>query len=426
MTTVEGIIGDLLLQHNCVIVPSFGGFVAQRVGARIDFQDGTLSPPKKALLFNRQLINNDGLLIASFARQNKLDYETAAEAVKVAVLQWEQDLHTGLRISIDRVGFLYVDQERNLCFEQDKFYNLLLESYGLSAIRFVTNEDVVARESHSAVQELIKEAEIVEAPIVAFQVPYVEAPQEDVSRQVVQETIDSEEAPIISIRTPKLSKKRKYTIAAALAPLAFYTLWIPMRTDVLESGVLSIRDFNPFHQSGTGVYVPAPTRYTPVKRVAKSQLKNAPDGIAAFPISIDDDGFIPVRLYDGETKVVQKRVIDKLAPIVSESVNSADKELAAKESKDARAKKTEKVVVKEQPTVEKTVVATKKSYIIVGSFSNEANAQDVINMLKANGITAEVLNGSGLGVRVSAGDGSQIKTLTPKLTSLGLAPWLMK
>ena len=59
---IEKLIGDLLLRHNCVVVPSFGGFVAKQVSAVIDYKTGVMHPPKKSLLFNKQLINNDGLL----------------------------------------------------------------------------------------------------------------------------------------------------------------------------------------------------------------------------------------------------------------------------------------------------------------------------------------------------------------------------
>jgi len=54
MLTVEQLIADLLLQHNCVIVPGFGGFVAQRLPAQIDIEKGQVHPPKKSILFNQK------------------------------------------------------------------------------------------------------------------------------------------------------------------------------------------------------------------------------------------------------------------------------------------------------------------------------------------------------------------------------------
>ena len=53
MFTVEELIGDLLLRHNCVIVPSFGGFVAKQSSATIDYKNGVMLPPGKSVMFNR-------------------------------------------------------------------------------------------------------------------------------------------------------------------------------------------------------------------------------------------------------------------------------------------------------------------------------------------------------------------------------------
>ena len=39
MVSVEELIGELLLRHNCVIIPSFGGFVAKQTGASIDYRN---------------------------------------------------------------------------------------------------------------------------------------------------------------------------------------------------------------------------------------------------------------------------------------------------------------------------------------------------------------------------------------------------
>jgi hypothetical protein len=33
MLTIEEIIGNLLLRHNCVVIPTFGGFVAKQISA---------------------------------------------------------------------------------------------------------------------------------------------------------------------------------------------------------------------------------------------------------------------------------------------------------------------------------------------------------------------------------------------------------
>ena len=374
MLTVEGIIGDLLMQHNCVVVPAFGGFVAQRVGAQLDAVNGTMTPPRKAILFNRQLINNDGLLIASYAQQNKIDYTAAQIAVGAVIDQWDQQLKDGFRISIDRVGFLYFDLERNLCFEQDRFYNLLMESYGLGAIHFVSAADVEAKNTHEVIRELVKEA-ILE-PVVEFQPAHIEvvaSPQE--------------EAPIIPIERAKTPVRAwRYIAAAALLPIAFYSFWIPMKTDVLESGMLSLNDFNPFHTNNPARYQPSANTYKAESNgTVTNQLETIPDGVSIFSYSIDDDWYIPVRVTNSTSET---NVPESTKPVI-------------------------------------VAQSTSGSHIIVGCFSDVTNANNLVATLRAKGFDARVLNGSGL-IRVSAGDGAQFNELNPKLQAEGLNGWVLK
>lgn len=378
MVTVEGIIGDLLLQHNCVIVPTFGGFVAQRVGAQLDMQHGTMIPPRKALLFNRQLINNDGLLVSSYSHQNKVDYATAQSAVNEVVSAWEHDLKQGQRISIDRVGFLYIDQERNLCFEQDRFYNLLLESYGLGAIHFVSVADVEAKTAHDAIQVLVKEA--LEEPIVAFKPEAIEPVEETAANDAPVIAPDAERTPV---------KSWRYLAAAALLPIAFYSFWIPIKTDVLESGMISLSDFNPFHTQKAGTYKPQAHTYKPAVPGNESQLANIPEGVSIFSYAIDEFTFIPVKVIP---EPAEELIVSKPAP-------------------------------KPQPAV--PVSALRKSRIIVGCFSDEANARSLVKTLREKGYDASILPGKGL-TRVSAGDGQDFSKLKAKLQAEGLNGWVLK
>jgi hypothetical protein len=382
MLTVEGIIGDLLLQHNCVIVPSFGGFVAQRVGAQLNAANGSMTPPRKAILFNRQLINNDGLLISSYAHHNKVEYNAAQAAVNETITLWEETLKQGQRISIDRVGFLYFDHERNLCFEQDRFYNLLMESYGLGAIHFVSAADVEAKIAHEAVQEMVREA--LSAPVV--EVEFRPSEIEPVETQA------SDEAPVIPMQQVRPARRWRYVAAAALLPIAFYSFWIPMKTDVLESGMLSLSDFNPFHKTTPAHYSPPAANYDHTTTENNDQLASVSEEVSVFSFSIDDDWFIPVRIREGNTT----------ASAPAETIQP------------------------EQPQpVAQPVASSSGSYVIVGCFSSRANADNLAQALRAKGFDAQTLEGKGL-IRVSAGDGAQFASLQPKLQAEGLQGWVLK
>lgn len=402
MLTVEQLIGDLLLQHNCVIVPSFGGFVAQRTPAKIDSSKGVIIPPRKSVLFNKQLINNDGLLIAALSQANSIPYSEAAEEVQAHINEWEARLQMGGRITIDRVGNLFYDQERNLCFEQDRFYNLLLESFGLSSVHFVSVADAQAQESHQAILHVVKAVEIEQKQTAPASEPSFilnEEPIVPVLEVVQEEHIQQTVLPI-----KKKSNTWRYVAAACLLPVAFYSFWIPVKTDVLESGVVSLSDFNPFHSAKKGTYVLPETTYSFQKRTGKHQLESLPKNVETFSYEMDEDTYIPVSL--------KKK---KKNPEETNPQTTAQSEVVAE---------TPKKVV-EQSKTNPAPVSPKGGQIIVGSYSDRKNAEELIQLLKANGMTGQIMETNGK-IRVTAGNASQFSQLEPKLKALGIAPWILK
>ena len=84
MLEVSKYIKDLLFIHDCVILPGFGGFVANYKPANIDDNLNIVSPPSKAVGFNRNLSKNDGLLINRLAESENLSYLEAEKSESVA------------------------------------------------------------------------------------------------------------------------------------------------------------------------------------------------------------------------------------------------------------------------------------------------------------------------------------------------------
>ena len=216
MQGFEDIVIQLLLRHNCVVVPGFGGFVAKQVAAELDFQKGILSPPKKALLFNRFLLTDDGLLLAEYARQQGLYYEDAKAQLQAFTDSMQRQLLNGETIKLAKLGAFTRQSDGQITFEQDRFFNLLLSSYGLTNLNFVSK------------------------PV---------------------ETV--EEAPIIELE-PALGVSKinwaRVAAAACFLPLAFYSFWIPTQTNALQSGLFSSSDFNPLHQQVRPAYKKASLR----------------------------------------------------------------------------------------------------------------------------------------------------------------------
>ncbi len=383
MVSVEQLIGELLLRHNCVIIPSFGGFVAKQAPAVIDFKNGVMTPPRKSLLFNRQLINNDGLLIAELAVSNSIHYNEATEIVQQLVSKWSDQLRNGFRITIDKVGFLYFDAEKNICFEQDRFFNLLLESYGLGKVHFLTESDVQLVQK-TTIERVVTAAEKTDRqPAILFD-----------TEKIVTETVKTEEAEVIE--HPAIRSKTKvwrYVAAACLLPIAFYSFWLPMRTNVLESGMISVKDFNPFYKSQAGTYDQKELDKPEIREkytTLEESVANLPSDVAVFSYQYDEDLYIPVRLPANPTGSEE----------IVETVEAASSNQSSL-----------------------------RCQYIVGCFGSEENAKNLLAALKAQGIDGYICDESNGLKRISAGGSDSeagLQALILEAGSKGFDGWILK
>ncbi len=393
MSLLEKIIGDLLLQHNCVVVPSFGGFVAQRISAKIDSEKGTITPPRKAVLFNKQLINNDGLLVSAFAQESQLSFEQAQTEIQQLIQEWNSRLKMGGRVTIDRVGNLFFDQEHNLCFEQDRFFNLLLESFGLTSVRFVSESDVQARESHQTVTHVVKALELEQKQLNKEVEPTFVLSVDQAIVPAVEESKQATSGKTIELHSQKTSRVWRYVAAACLLPVAFYSVWLPVKTDVLESGVLSLNDFNPFHKHIPGKYNAKKGSYTFQIQEVRKQLDNIPQQVSVFSYEMDEDTYIPVSVKKIEPK-----------PEVTTTVE---------------------VPLPETPVIQEKTVSSNNGELIVGSYLNRESASDLMKTLTSKGLTPHLIEKDGK-IRLSAGSASDMKTIMPILNALNITPWVLK
>lgn len=131
---IEQYISELLYKHECVIVPQFGGFVARHVPATLHKEGTLISPPAKSILFNKNLQNNDGLLVNFMMESEAISYNEASERIRkfahdcTAILQQKQ------RIELKGTGVLFMNAEQNIQFEPQTDVNYLIESFGLFSI----------------------------------------------------------------------------------------------------------------------------------------------------------------------------------------------------------------------------------------------------------------------------------------------------
>lgn len=131
--SVSYYIAELLFLHDCVIIPGFGGFVGNRIGAQLNEKTGVLTPPSKQILFNPNLKTNDGLLTIHIANQEGISQKSAQENVAAFKEEIANNLAKAKVLRIEKIGLFTIGKEGNITFLQDSNINYNLDSFGMKS-----------------------------------------------------------------------------------------------------------------------------------------------------------------------------------------------------------------------------------------------------------------------------------------------------
>ncbi len=131
---LEKHISTLLYNHDCVVVPEFGAFIAQKSNANYVSETSVFSPPFKKIIFNPALTMNDGLLTKELTKSGEISFEKAKEEVENTVQFWKKHLQMNATLVLSDLGTFSQDENGLLHFAAGH-QNYLLESFGLESIR---------------------------------------------------------------------------------------------------------------------------------------------------------------------------------------------------------------------------------------------------------------------------------------------------
>jgi hypothetical protein len=132
---LDPFISDLLFDHDCVILPEFGGLVANYRSAKLNSISHVIQPPSKSIGFNPSLKYNDGLLSNYISAALGITYKEAAEQLTQTISGYQQLLASEGRFSIDRIGVFYKDRFGQVQFIPEEKENFLVASFGLKPIQ---------------------------------------------------------------------------------------------------------------------------------------------------------------------------------------------------------------------------------------------------------------------------------------------------
>ena len=257
---IDFYLSKLLMDYDCVIIPDFGGFVANTASAKIHPTQHIFEPPYKQIAFNKNLTNNDGLLANSVASEKTISFTEANKWIEQEVLRIEMRLAKREKVELKNVGVLFFDVERNLQFTPSNSINYLLDSFGLASFQ----SPAIKREN------------------------YVERIEKSFK-----------DRPAIANEIKKQGIKKYWPVLVAL-PLVAFMILVPLKSGFLGKLSANYSNLNPFEVSEKIKYT-ARTESTifemPVEKTISSALEN--EGVATVVnIALTEDSLqtIPVRM----------------------------------------------------------------------------------------------------------------------------------
>lgn len=131
---IEKHISALLYRYQCVTVPGFGAFITETVSARYNETSNTFAPPKKTILFNSLLQQNDGLLANHIALEEQISFNEAVVLIQDQISLWKANLNGKEIVYLKNIGELSLNNEQKIQFEPVGSTNYLTSSFGLTAV----------------------------------------------------------------------------------------------------------------------------------------------------------------------------------------------------------------------------------------------------------------------------------------------------
>jgi hypothetical protein len=152
---LEYYIQQLLFSFDCVIIPNFGGIVAQHLNASYNSTQHIFYPPKKQLAFNNNLNKSDGLLVNHVALNKNISFSEANNWVELQVSQWKKELSESKKLSIAEVGRFFVDKEANIQFEPAIFINYNPEAFGCLSFHLPSISELTIKQNNKPLPKFV-------------------------------------------------------------------------------------------------------------------------------------------------------------------------------------------------------------------------------------------------------------------------------
>ena len=343
--SIEKNISELLFEHDCVIIPGFGGLVCNYSPAYIHAGKNQFHPPFKKISFNRNLKNNDGLLANQISKSEEINYSEANRLISKCISEFSKELNSNKHFDLKNIGSFYLGTENTILFEQDVAVNYLPESFGLSAFY----SSAIKRE-----------------PIV---------------RKLERKLKDNIIVPLKEQKKTSIRKRipaaRYLAVAASLLILASL-VFISLKTDLLKN--TSFANLNPFAEASITLYKPSENNLPDADAdLTKENIRNpiaSNGGIDTMRyLHIMINGNIPtgVRLGEDEAPVIKTKSLKQTSSGHFHIIGGA---FAVPENADKFVSKLKNL------GYDATILEKKLRFVSYGGFSSRETAQQALDKIR--------------------------------------------
>lgn len=136
MVDLSGYIRELILQHECIILPGFGGFETTYQSAMVDQNRKVMLPPTKQVNFRPDFKTGGEVLEKFVAFKLNITPERARFLINESIEGMRQKLRNGEKVLLQGVGIFIPNPGTDPSFEPLEDENYLAESFGLEPLEF--------------------------------------------------------------------------------------------------------------------------------------------------------------------------------------------------------------------------------------------------------------------------------------------------
>lgn len=131
MTEFYTFLEHLLYEHECVIIPQFGGFVVNAQDFQFNAKEGKIYPKRKCVAFNEKLKTDDRFLTTEWAKKQSITQKEASVEIAAISKDLKSQISTQGYLTVGELGSFTMNSENRLSFSPNPDFNADLSVFGL-------------------------------------------------------------------------------------------------------------------------------------------------------------------------------------------------------------------------------------------------------------------------------------------------------